>query len=82
MCDKELKELQDALANAGSDLEKWHIIDEYTGRHADMWTDEMGEDTMDFFCSDCGSMLSSFYNTGELCAACEEDYNELWGEDA
>ena len=46
-------------------------IKEYTDKHGDQWEPCMGEDALDFFCSDCAEFLS-LDRIGLNCLSCEE----------
>lgn len=54
-------------------------VKDYTDKHGDQWEPCMGEDGMDFFCSDCAIFLP-WHQIGGICNDCEEKETELWGE--
>ena len=49
----------------------------YTNKHGDQWEEWMGEDALDFFCSDCARLLP-LDKIGGVCDECEEAHEELW----
>jgi hypothetical protein len=52
-------------------------IRDYTDRNGDQWEEWMGEDALDFFCSDCAEFLP-LDRIGLNCESCEEANDELW----
>ena len=69
--------LSDALDGKNMQ-EKYTLIYAFCLKYGDQWEDFMGNDTLDFFCSDCAEMLPT-HLVGGVCDRCEISYQELWG---
>lgn len=60
-------------------LEDYYEVRDHLERtRMDQWEEWMGEDALDFFCSDCATLLPLDL-IGRVCLECEEAYEKLWG---
>lgn len=70
-----LEDLQTKLDRTCSFLEKYHLLETFCQENGDQWYDEMGDDTLPFFCADCSALLPiesiDLNNYDNICKDCE-----------